>query len=328
MRFAAASRHRRAWYGPLPKVVVAASGVLLALSSSAQADRDNDADLWGPVVQSLARLADGNLTRAESQIFIALCAVVIAVLVLFGHWWRVRQLVSRNRQLQTTLDERERIAHELHDTLLQGTQALVLKVHVASKMAAKDEPLHQMLEQVMAQATQAMLEARDRVQDLQLRWSSGDDFATLLVRFGQDLAQGDGPSFHAFVEGCARELSPAAQREVGLIGREALLNAFHHSDARMIELQIDFTGGHFQLTVRDDGIGFDNDALSRPVGGSRWGIPGMQARARVISSEIRIWSRRSAGTEVQLRVPHGVAYARPQPRLRRELLRTLSGYRA
>jgi signal transduction histidine kinase len=114
-------------------------------------------------------------------------------------------------------------------------------------------------------------------------------------------------------------------QEAGLIGREALSNAFQHAEAATIELQIEFSDEHFRLRVRDDGIGFDAKALGRPAGGRHWGLPGMQERARTISSNITIWSRPGAGTEIELRVPAQAAYVAAAPRRRWLTLRSVFG---
>ena len=66
---------------------------------------------------------------------------------------------------------------------------------------------------------------------------------------------------------------------------------------------------HVTPRVRDDGRGFDDKALARPPGGRHWGLPGMQDRARALPATLQIWSRPGAGTEIELRIAGGVAYA-------------------
>jgi signal transduction histidine kinase len=150
-----------------------------------------------------------------------------------------------------------------------------------------------------------------------------DGLPTVLVRFGQELVHGPSPRFDAVVEGSVRALAPAVLQEAGLIGREALSNAFRHAKADTIELQIEFGQDHFRMRVRDDGVGFDDAALARHAGGRHWGLPGMQERARTISSHLTLWSRPGAGTEVELRVPGQVAYLSASPRRRWMALRSV-----
>jgi signal transduction histidine kinase len=266
-------------------------------------------------------------TFLQSRLFKALCVATLLALLALAYRLRVRHLERRHHQLLVErLDERERIARELHDTLLQGTQALILKVHSATKLVGKDEPIYRVLGKALDQATDVMVEARNRIEDLRVRAGpEDDDLPTVLVRFGQELMQDGSPRFEAFVEGSVRELSPPVLQEAGLIGREALSNAFQHAEAATIELQIEFSDEHFRLRVRDDGIGFDAKALGRPAGGRHWGLPGMQERARTISSNITIWSRPGAGTEIELRVPAQAAYVAAAPRRRWLTLRSVFG---
>jgi ligand-binding sensor domain-containing protein len=113
-------------------------------------------------------------TFLESRTFKALCVVVLLALLAVAYWLRVRHLERRHQQLLVErLDERERIARELHDTLLQSTQALIMKVHSATKLVGKDEPIHRVLDKALDQATGVMVEARNRIEDLRVRASSG-----------------------------------------------------------------------------------------------------------------------------------------------------------
>ena len=266
-------------------------------------------------------------TFVQSRAFQALCIAALFGLVFLAYRLRVRQLESRHRRiLAERLDERERIARELHDTLLQGTQALLLKVHAATSLAREDEPIHQVLDKALDQATSVMVEARNRIEDLRMQSGLDDDLAAQLTQFAEELLRDGAVTFEASVEGSPRGLVRNVSREAGLIGREALLNAFHHAKASTIELQIEFTDD-LLLRVRDDGIGFDETALIRPVSGRHWGLPGMQERARTIGSMINVWSRQGGGTEIELRVPGSTAYAETRPRSRWEDgLRKVFGY--
>ena len=125
---------------------------------------------------------------------------------------------------------------------------------------------------------------------------------------GEELAQGRSVTFRTTVEGTARDLLRTVKDETYRIGREALLNAFQHSGANSIELQIIYADNDFRVRVRDDGRGIYPGALearSRPV---HWGITGMRERAQKIGARFEIWSRHGAGTEIELKIPASVAY--------------------
>ena len=114
-------------------------------------------------------------------------------------------------------------------------------------------------------------------------------------------------NFCVIVEGTPRPLSPMISEEVYLMGHEALSNAFRHSQAREVEVEIEYATTHLRILVRDDGCGIDPEVLSS--GQFRhWGLCDMKARAARMGARLRVLSRAAAGTEVELTVPCRVAY--------------------
>jgi signal transduction histidine kinase len=109
------------------------------------------------------------------------------------------------------------------------------------------------------------------------------------------------------VEGQARPLNPAIRDEVYRIGREALVNAFRHSGARSIELELEYASSSLRMFVRDDGCGIDPGIVRKGSDG-HWGLPGMRERAESIGASFKVRSRAAAGTEVELIVPGHVAF--------------------
>jgi signal transduction histidine kinase/ligand-binding sensor domain-containing protein len=241
--------------------------------------------------------------------FAALCAagtlVVTGLLVLA----RFRQLSARIRvRYEERMAERERIARELHDTLLQGTQALVLKVQAASTRIRNDEPAHAMLEEALTRADEVMAEGRDRIQDLRIPAQANSDLPEALAAVGSQLARGREVAFQVLVEGGRRELKSLVRDEAYQIGREALLNAFRHAQAKAIEVQIVFADD-LRMRVRDDGVGIDARALEGGPPAGHWGLQGMRERGNRTGADIEIWSRPGGGTEIELRISGTRAYA-------------------
>jgi signal transduction histidine kinase len=111
------------------------------------------------------------------------------------------------------------------------------------------------------------------------------------------------------IEGAARDIEPLIRDEMYLVGREALTNAFRHSQATMIEVEIHFDESSVRLRVRDNGRGIGEQTLRSGGLAGHWGLSGMHERAARIGGEIRIWNRAGAGAEVELRVPAAIAYA-------------------
>lgn len=203
--------------------------------------------------------------------------------------------------------ERERIARELHDTLLQGTQALLLAVHALVAGIRPDDPMRRKLTETLARADDLMTQGRDRIQNLRATDGGDVDLAQSLANAWRDL--GGEKKFSILVEGPSRGLLPDAGDEIALIAREALSNALRHSKANAIEAQIVFGEDMLRLRVRDDGVGFGDRTLGAKTLAGHWGLLGMRERAGRICSRLTIWSSPGAGTEIELMVPGKSAYA-------------------
>ena len=104
----------------------------------------------------------------------------------------------------------------------------------------------------------------------------------------------------------SRTLRSAVHEHVYLIGREALINAFRHADAKNIEVELEYAPRRLRVAVRDDGRGIDKRLQAELY--KHWGLLGMRERSEKIGAKLRIWSRHMAGTEVELSVPGRVAF--------------------
>ena len=243
---------------------------------------------------------------------------VAAFLVLLAavYQLRVRQVARQLRgRMEERLNERERIARDLHDTLLQSVQGLILKIHAAAKKT-RDETAHEALEKALDQADQILGEARDRVRNLRGVSESHSDLPEAFKRVAEENPQARETTFKAVVEGSQRELHPLVMEESYCIGREAIINALTHSNGSNVEVEITYDPRQFRLRVRDDGRGFDPKILEDGGRPDHWGLQGMRERSDRIGAQLKFWSRREAGSEVELIVPGATAY-RPGQRSRR-----------
>jgi nitrate/nitrite-specific signal transduction histidine kinase len=84
-------------------------------------------------------------------------------------------------------------------------------------------------------------------------------------------------------------------------------NAFRHSQANKIELELEYSPKHLRILVRDDGAGIDPEVLHSGRDG-HWGLAGMRERAENIGARLKVWSRANAGAEVELVIPSQVAF--------------------
>ena len=96
--------------------------------------------------------------------------------------------------------------------------------------------------------------------------------------------------------------------EVFLIGREAIVNSFCHSQGSKIEVEVDFDHSALRLRVRDDGQGIGEETLRAGGSVGHWGLSGMRERAEKMGARFRLWNRSGAGTEVEVTVPGAIAY--------------------
>jgi signal transduction histidine kinase len=226
-------------------------------------------------------------------------------------------------RMEERLWERERIARDLHDTLLQSFHGLMFRIQAARNMLPRrPEEAMQALDGTITTAEQAIAEGRDAIKGLRPA-PVQSDLAHLLTAMGQELAgsQGagrDSPNFRVAVEGKRQTLSPILQDEVYRIASEILRNAFQHARAHQIEAEIRYDDRVLRVRIRDDGQGIDPNVLEEGGRAGHWGLAGIRERAKQIGARLDFWSETGAGTEVQLTVPAASAY---------EKLRDTTGFR-
>jgi signal transduction histidine kinase/ligand-binding sensor domain-containing protein len=224
---------------------------------------------------------------------------------------RIRQLTADiQSRMAERLGERERIARELHDTLLQGFHGLLLRFQVVNQLISKNEKAHSIMEDAMNRADQLMSESRERIRDLRGETGALATLPEALSGIGEERRVDESIGFRLVVEGAPRELDPMIRDEMYLIGREAIVNAFDHSVGSMVEVEINYDSSGVRLRVRDDGKGIPPETIRSGGVAGHWGLSGMQERALKIGGQFKIWNRSGAGTEVELKVPGGIAYPR------------------
>jgi len=223
---------------------------------------------------------------------------------------RLRQATAQvQARLNERMDERERIARELHDTLLQGFQGLMLRFHAVMEQIPANLPARDNMDQVLESADEVLYEGRERVCNLRAEAQHGEDLPGALARCGEELSQNQAARFSMAIVGTPQPLDPVVLDEAYRIGREALVNAFVHSDALRIEGEVAYDFGGVRVSIRDNGSGIDEEILKSGRAG-HWGLPGMRERAQNIGGKLNVWSHRDSGTEVELILPARVAYQR------------------
>jgi signal transduction histidine kinase len=217
-------------------------------------------------------------------------------------------------RLEERVEERTRIARELHDTLLQSFHGSMFRMQAARNLLPRrPEEASEALDGAIARAEQAIDEGRNAIQGLRSETANAGDLTQLLREMGHELAASQQEYHHpaAFrltVEGERQALNPLLQDEVYRIARETLTNAFQHACACQIEAEITYGFSAFRLRIRDDGAGIDPRVLKQGKRAGHWGLPGIRERAEQIGARLDIWSEAKVGTEIQLAVPASLAY--------------------
>ena len=253
----------------------------------------------------------------ETAAFRSLMVAAGCILLISAYRFRLRQESGRIKvRLEERVAERERIARDLHDTLLQSFQGSLFEVQAArnlfSRRSAEAMPT---LDEAIRSAEAAIVEGRDAIRGLRSCTAAPSDLAHLFAADGHELAgvsasNGANPAFRVTAEGPPRAIKAVLQDELYRIGREILRNAFRHACANRIEVDIRYDAQELRVRFRDDGIGIDPKVLHEGALAGHWGLPGVRERAKLVGAQLDFWSEAGAGTEVQLTVPASVAYAK------------------
>ena len=245
--------------------------------------------------------------------FIALCITTAIVSLYLFYLMRLRQVGHQVRtRMEVRIAERERIARDLHDTLLQSVQGLILKIHAIALQIPATDPTRQGIEKTLDYADRVLAEGRDRVRSLRAATVPAGDLQAAFQKVAEESSPDRTATFKTVVEGSFRELHPMIREESYSIGREAIVNALHHSEGQNIEVEIIYESREFRLRIRDDGRGVDPDVLAKGGRADHWGLPGMRERAHRIGGKLELWSRPGSGTEVELSIPASTAYRSPR----------------
>ncbi len=243
------------------------------------------------------------------------CGVAFLALLWGLYRYRLHQVARAfNMRLEERVGERTRLARDLHDTLLQGFQGLMLRLQAIDESLPPGEVKDE-LERTLDRGDQVVAESRKAVHDLRLSTLVTNDMARAIRTMGGELSSEGSAAFELLVEGETRELHPIVRDEVYRITREALRNAFIHARARHIEAEITYGEQLFRLRIRDDGAGIAPAILEEGRAG-HYGLPGMRERAAGIGAKLDIWSGAGTGTEIDLSIAGSIAYGKRPGRSR------------
>jgi signal transduction histidine kinase/ligand-binding sensor domain-containing protein len=244
-------------------------------------------------------------TFFQSWPFRVLVGLALLGLLWLAYSFRLRAIAHRIRQrMAERIGERERIARELHDTLLQSVQSLTLRFQLAVDDLPAKAAARPALEEAIDRADRVIAEGRDRVRDL--RPLQDTDIKQIIADIVARQSFGPGVSVAVRSSGTPRPLDPLALDEVSRIASEAIFNIWRHAEATIVTIDIAYGLG-FTLRFTDNGKGIDPHVLAGGKPG-HFGLAGMRERAAKLSGELAIRRLPAGGTEVLLTVPGSIAY--------------------
>jgi signal transduction histidine kinase/ligand-binding sensor domain-containing protein len=253
--------------------------------------------------------ADVGITRQpayyETWWFRALGVVPLVVLLWVAYRLRTRTLTQR---LRIRADEREAVARDIHDTLLQRFQGVMLTLQAwAMDGSIPGDRRAEMLE-MSDQTRDALLEGRERILSLRRNEDNGLALYDQIAAEGGRLQAAEGMSFSLEVSGEPRALSSECQSELRDIAFEGLRNAFHHSHGKNVGLALDYAADALWLVITDDGTGFD-EAVAKGRQDGHFGLLGLRERVARLAGTLSVESAPGEGTEVHIKLPARSAYA-------------------
>jgi signal transduction histidine kinase/ligand-binding sensor domain-containing protein len=249
--------------------------------------------VWSQQAASLSFTVDPRLY--QRWWFFPLLVVLAAGLILV--WVRVR--IHRLKQrFDLVLAERSRIARELHDTLLQGLSGITMQLQALwTKWPASRERL--ILGEIIQDAAKCSTEARQSLWGLRTIGPGSPDFAGKLATLARQAANHSSIYLSLKLDPVSLRAWPEVEYQLLRIAQEAISNSLRHADAKKLEIRLQSTAREANLTIADDGVGFE--ANSTPFG--HFGLVGMRERAEEIGAELNIVSVPGNGTSVQIRLP-------------------------
>ncbi|HEY4305373.1 MAG TPA: two-component regulator propeller domain-containing protein [Gemmatimonadaceae bacterium] len=249
-------------------------------------------------------------TFTQTGWFKLLCWILGAGVIYLLYLLRVRMVAAQIRaRFEGTLEERSRIARELHDTLLQGFAGITLHLH--GILRSVDDPpdrARAVLARVVEHADAALREARLMVWDMNSPELESSTLAEALEEAARRAVAASPISLALAVRGEERRLARTVEVTALRVGTEAVSNAVKHAGAQSIEVMLEYGGQTLTLSVYDDGRGLSETSIQAAARSGHLGIAGMRERALRAGGTIDIRSTTGAGTAIRLALPCAVAW--------------------
>ena len=227
--------------------------------------------------------------------FLSCCAAAVALLI----WWVHRQKLRRvEAAFQAVLQERARLAREMHDTLIQGCAGVSLLLEACSIETSGNLAQGELLDYARTQLASSMDEARQAVWNL--RGQESLDFGETLMKLAERVSRSSNIEVECVIEGNAYNFHAFAIHEVSMASREAIYNALLHANPTRVNVRACFREEEFTLSVVDDGSGFES---SDRIPQGHYGLMGIKERIGRLGGSVQVESAKARGTSVRIYLP-------------------------
>jgi signal transduction histidine kinase len=240
------------------------------------------------------------LMGALGMLVVATAAALVWIFLLRRRVREQTAFIRAQLAREVVLEERQRIAREVHDTLEQELVGLALRLDAAAAVA--DTRSLGLLDTTRRLVTRIQAEVRDLVWDLRERVGGPHDLGQSLGHLADHLQQAAPVPFRVLVRGAPWSLPGPVEHDLRRIVQEALTNALKHADPRSVEVEVSYAPDQLCVQVRDDGRGFDSGGAEGAKPG-HFGLVGMRERARKINARLALVSTPGRGTTVEVQMP-------------------------
>lgn len=227
--------------------------------------------------------------------FIALSILTVALLL-----WMYHRAALRIRGA-AILDERTRLARDIHDSLLQGFGGIALQLHAVDQRMGAQSPERARLDRILTLVDRTLTHARKVVWDIRQPAEADDLTASIQLSAHRILADSGIAVDIVSATGVTFEAAAEVKAQCRSIVEEILVNVHKHAHATSVVVELEYTWSHLRIAVRDDGRGFDVLDVARRQG--HWGLQGIRERARCIGGSVALYTQPGNGTDVCVMVP-------------------------
>ena len=231
--------------------------------------------------------------------FLSLIASLVALTTYLFYLSRVRQVRAR---FEAVLEERSRVAREMHDTVIQGCTGVSALLEAISMNEADEAPRHSLMDFARTQIRTTIGEARDAIWNLRKSPESPTSLSETIQSMGNQIAAEFNGRLSFRLDGTPYAVNQPVAHDLLMVAREAVLNAVLHGKSRNVNVSLIYARRQLTLSVADDGCGFDPQ-LASSAEGHHFGLRGMRERVQRCGGKFRLNAQPGRGVQIEVVVP-------------------------